>query len=156
MRVAGKSGARLVETHGRLRLSSLQIRLHVPDGSIGHLQLIHCRVQSSGIFSPTVWAHYDAHSNECLVHSFTCDLPTKARSSSASRFSVRLTHLFDQNFDHDYSFKLPLQKAGCPFMYTVFYCTLCPRASCPVHLCRTFILWLLSSAYSVEEIETRG
>jgi len=28
--------------------------------------------------------------------------------------SVRLKHLFDQNLDHDYFFKLPFQGAGCP------------------------------------------
>jgi len=34
--------------------------------------------------------------------------------------SVRPRHLFDQNFDHDYFFKLPLQGAGCPIKWTVF------------------------------------
>jgi hypothetical protein len=32
--------------------------------------------------------------------------------------SVRPNHLSDQNFDHDYYFKLPLQGAGCPIMWT--------------------------------------
>src|SRR5882762_928608 len=31
--------------------------------------------------------------------------------------SVRPKHLSDQNFDHDYYFKLPLQGAGCPIQY---------------------------------------
>ena len=47
--------------------------------------------------------------------------------------SVRPRHLFDQNFDHDYLFKLPLQGAGCPIKSTVFYCTPCPVPSCPTY-----------------------
>ena len=47
--------------------------------------------------------------------------------------SVRPRHLFDQNFDHDYFFKLPLQGAGCPIKWTVFYFTPCPVPSCPAY-----------------------
>jgi hypothetical protein len=45
--------------------------------------------------------------------------------------SVRPIHLFDQCFDHDYLFKLPLQGAGCPFKWTAFYCTPSPVPSFP-------------------------
>jgi len=31
--------------------------------------------------------------------------------------SVRPNHLFDQNINHDYFFKLPLQGAGCPIKF---------------------------------------
>jgi hypothetical protein len=37
--------------------------------------------------------------------------------------SVRPNHLFDQNFDHDYFFKLPFQGAGCPIKFTTLYFT---------------------------------
>ena len=47
--------------------------------------------------------------------------------------SVRPRHLFDQNFDHDYFFKLPFQGAGCPIMCTVFYFPPCLVASCPAY-----------------------
>jgi hypothetical protein len=47
--------------------------------------------------------------------------------------SVRPRHLFDQNFDHDYFFKLPLQGAGCPITDAVFYFTPCPVPSCPTY-----------------------
>ena len=47
--------------------------------------------------------------------------------------SVRPIHLFDQNFDHDYFFELPLQGAGCPTKWTVFYFTPCPVPSCPAY-----------------------
>jgi len=47
--------------------------------------------------------------------------------------SVRPRHLFDQNFDHDYFFKLPLQGAGCPITNAVFYFTPCPFPSCPTY-----------------------
>ncbi len=47
--------------------------------------------------------------------------------------SVRPRHLFDQNFDHDYFFKLPLQGAGRPIMWTVFYSTPCLVPSCPAY-----------------------
>ena len=47
--------------------------------------------------------------------------------------SVRPRHLFDQNFDHDYFFKLPLQGAGCPIKWTVFYFPPCPVPSCPAY-----------------------
>jgi hypothetical protein len=45
--------------------------------------------------------------------------------------SVRPRHLFDQNFDHNYFCKLPLQGAGCPIMCTALYFTPCPVPSCP-------------------------
>ncbi len=45
--------------------------------------------------------------------------------------SVRPKHLFDQNFDHDYYFRLPFQGAGCPIMWTTLYFTPCPVASFP-------------------------
>src|SRR5882762_4037234 len=45
--------------------------------------------------------------------------------------SVRPKHLSDQNFDHDYYFKLPLQGAGCPIKRTTFYFTPCPVTSFP-------------------------
>jgi hypothetical protein len=47
--------------------------------------------------------------------------------------SVRPIHLFDQNFDHDYFFKLPLQRAGCPITDAVFYFTPCLVPSCPTY-----------------------
>jgi hypothetical protein len=47
--------------------------------------------------------------------------------------SVRPKHLFDLYFDHDYSFKLPFQGAGCPIMCTMSYFTPCPVASCPTY-----------------------
>ena len=47
--------------------------------------------------------------------------------------SVRPRHLFDQYFDDDYFFKLPLQGAGCPIMCTVFYFAPCPVPSCPAY-----------------------
>ena len=45
--------------------------------------------------------------------------------------SVRPIHLFDLYLDHDYLFKLPLQGAGCPFRFTVFYCPPLPIPSFP-------------------------
>jgi len=45
--------------------------------------------------------------------------------------SIRPIHLFDQNFDHDYLFKLPLQGAGCPFTWSAFYCPPLPIPSSP-------------------------
>ena len=45
--------------------------------------------------------------------------------------SVRPNHLFDQNFDHDYYFKLPFQGAGCPIKWTTLYFTPCPVPSFP-------------------------
>ena len=45
--------------------------------------------------------------------------------------SVRPKHLSDQNFDHDYYFKLPLQGAGCPIKWTTCYFTPCPIPSFP-------------------------
>ena len=47
--------------------------------------------------------------------------------------SVRPRHLFDLYFDYDYFFKLPLQGAGCPIMWTAFYFTPCPVPSCPAY-----------------------
>ena len=47
--------------------------------------------------------------------------------------SVRPRHLFDQNFDHDYFFKLPFQGAGCPITDAVFYFPPCPIPSCPAY-----------------------
>jgi len=47
--------------------------------------------------------------------------------------AVRPIHLFDQNLDHDYFFKLPLQGAGCPSKFTVLYFTPCPVPSCPAY-----------------------
>jgi hypothetical protein len=43
--------------------------------------------------------------------------------------SIRPIHLFDQHFDHDYLFKLPLQGAGCPFTWSAFYCPPLPIPS---------------------------
>src|SRR5882762_9292117 len=43
--------------------------------------------------------------------------------------SVRPKHLFDQNFNHDYFFKLPFQGAGCPIKCTAFYFAPCPVPS---------------------------
>src|SRR5499425_2043765 len=45
--------------------------------------------------------------------------------------SVRPIHLFDLSFDHDHLFKLPLQGAGCPFTWSVFYCPPLPVPSFP-------------------------
>src|ERR1700687_4011468 len=45
--------------------------------------------------------------------------------------SVRPKHLCDQNFDHDYYFRLPFQGAECPIMWTTLYFTPCPVASFP-------------------------
>src|SRR6266849_8831516 len=47
--------------------------------------------------------------------------------------SVRPKHLFDQNVDHDYFFKLPLQGAGCPIKSAAFYFAPCPVPSCPAY-----------------------
>src|SRR5215475_9305253 len=47
--------------------------------------------------------------------------------------SVRPRHLFDQNFDQDYFFKLPLQGAGCPFTSAVCYLPPCLGPSCPAY-----------------------
>jgi hypothetical protein len=45
--------------------------------------------------------------------------------------SVRPKHLSDQNFDHDYYFKLLFQGAGCPIKWTTLYFTPCPSTSFP-------------------------
>ena len=42
-------------------------------------------------------------------------------------------HLFDQNVDHDYFFKLPFQGAGCPIKWTVFYFPPSTVPSCPAY-----------------------
>ena len=47
--------------------------------------------------------------------------------------SVRPKHLFDPYFDQDYLFKLPLQGAGCPIMWTTLYFPPCPVPSCPAY-----------------------
>ena len=47
--------------------------------------------------------------------------------------SVRPNHLFDHYFDHDYFFKLPLQGAGCPIMWTVCYFPPWTVPSCPAY-----------------------
>ena len=47
--------------------------------------------------------------------------------------SVRPRHLIDQNFDHDYFFKLPLQGAGCPITSAVCYSPPCRFSSCPAY-----------------------
>ena len=47
--------------------------------------------------------------------------------------SVRPRHLIDQNFDHDYFFKLPLQGAGCPITSAVCYFPPCRFSSCPAY-----------------------
>ena len=36
-------------------------------------------------------------------------------------------------FDQDYLFELPFEGAGCPFKWTMFYFTPCPRPSCPTY-----------------------
>jgi hypothetical protein len=53
----------------------------------------------------------------CLVHLSFDDHGSFVIFRSVS---VRPKHLFDQNFNHDYLFKLPLQGAGCPIKFTVF------------------------------------
>jgi hypothetical protein len=58
---------------------------------------------------------------------------TTARFVISRSVSVRPKHLFDQHFDHDYFFGLPLQGAGCPIKCTVFYFTPCPVPSCPTY-----------------------
>src|SRR2546421_12991925 len=45
--------------------------------------------------------------------------------------SVRPKHLSDQNFDHDYYFKLPLQGAGCPIKRATLYLPPCTGTSFP-------------------------
>ena len=66
-------------------------------------------------------------------------VPLNFASTATARFvifrsaSVRPKHLFDQNFDHDYFFKLPFRGAGCPITSTAFYFTPCPVSSCPAY-----------------------
>jgi hypothetical protein len=41
-------------------------------------------------------------------------------------------HLFGHNFDHDYYFELLREEgAGCPIIYSMFYCTPSPVPSLP-------------------------
>src|SRR5215469_1001646 len=47
--------------------------------------------------------------------------------------SVRPKHLFDQNFDHDYFFKLPLSGSGMPIQVHSVLLTPCPVPSSPVY-----------------------
>jgi hypothetical protein len=47
--------------------------------------------------------------------------------------SVRLNNLSDQDFDHDYYFKLPFQGAGCPIMWTTLYFAPWTIPSCPAY-----------------------
>jgi len=55
------------------------------------------------------------------------------RRTEASVQARLLRPDFDQNFDHDYFFKLPLQGAGCSFMFTVCYFPPCRFPSCPTY-----------------------
>ena len=57
--------------------------------------------------------------------------PLHRRPRLARNLTVRPKHLSDQNFDHDYYFKLPLQGAGCPIIWTTFYFTPCEITSFP-------------------------
>jgi len=61
---------------------------------------------------------------------FTFD-PLHRRPRLARNLTVRPKHLSDQNFDHDYYFKLPLRGAGCPIIWTTFYFTPCEITSFP-------------------------
>jgi hypothetical protein len=55
------------------------------------------------------------------------------RRTEASAKARLLRPDFDPYFDHDYSFKLPFQGAGCPIMWTTLYFTPCPVPSCPAY-----------------------
>jgi len=56
------------------------------------------------------------------------------RRTEASVQARLLRPDFDQNFNHDYLFKLPLQGAGCPITKAgVFYFPPCPFPSCPTY-----------------------
>ncbi len=57
--------------------------------------------------------------------------PLHRRPRLVRNLTVRPKHLSDQNFDHDYYFKLPLQGAGCPIKWTTFYFTPCTSTSFP-------------------------
>src|SRR5215470_7034015 len=65
--------------------------------------------------------------------------PLNSASTTTARFvifrsaSVRPKHLFDPYFDQDYLFELPLEGAGCPFKWTMFYFSPCPVPSCPTY-----------------------
>jgi hypothetical protein len=80
------------------------------------------------------WAHFSVHSEE-WSSLFFVDLGIDDHGSLviSRSVSVRPKHLFDPYFDHDYSFKLPLQGAGCPIMWTTLYFTPCPVPSCPAY-----------------------
>jgi hypothetical protein len=73
---------------------------------------------------PFFFAHFTIHSCE-----WSCSLPFTLCIDDHGSFvicravSVRPNHLSDQNFDHDYYFKLPLQGAGCPIKLTTSYFT---------------------------------
>ena len=54
-----------------------------------------------------------------------------AEGQRKRNLTVRPKHPSDQNFDHDYYFKLPFQGAGCPIKWTTFYFTPCPITSFP-------------------------
>jgi hypothetical protein len=82
---------------------------------------------------------FSVHSEE-WSSLFSFDLyasTTTARFVIFRSASVRPIHLFDQvfdqDFDYDYFFKLPLQGAGCPINWPVFYLTPCPVPSCPAY-----------------------
>ena len=64
-----------------------------------------------------------------LISAFT----TTARFVIFRSASVRPRHLIDQNVDHDYFFKLPLQGVGCPFTVAVCYFPPCLVPSCPTY-----------------------
>jgi hypothetical protein len=55
------------------------------------------------------------------------------RRTEASVQARLLRPDIDQNFDHDYFFKLPLQGAGCPFTSAVCYSPPCRFSSCPAY-----------------------
>ena len=77
-------------------------------------------------------AHNPLHSGEWSYVVLLNSAPTStARFVIVRSASVRPRHLIDQNFDHDYFFKLPLKGAGCPITLAVFYCTPCLTTSCP-------------------------
>src|SRR5258708_18250493 len=68
--------------------------------------------------------HFSVHSPEWSC-SFSVDLCIDDHGSFViyRPASVRPKHLFDQNFDHDYFFKLPFRGAGCPTNWTEIFLT---------------------------------
>ena len=69
-----------------------------------------------------------------VLFRFLCSCIDNHGSFVISRpVSVRPKHLFDPYFDHDYSFKLPWQGAGCPIRFTAFYFAPCGVTSCPAY-----------------------